>query len=1670
MDNIIARKIIRIIGWTVVGLIGLMFLLYILIQVPGVQDFARGKLVAYLEHKLKTKVVIRKLSITFPKKVVLEGVYFGDRRNDTLLAGEKIVADVALFKLMSGVTEIRNIELTGIRANIYRIKPDTVFNYQYILDAFGGNTSSKTDTSGAMKFRLDRIVLNRVITTFRDDQTGMDAYTNVGYLLTHVTVFDPDKGVYAVPDLTASNVVARIRQYKPLIIPKPMAVVEAKSNDVISTQLKLGSINLNNFNLDYKNEVSDITALVNMGKFVTSVKNIDLPSLNIALNDFALQNTKANIHFGNSPQAAVAAKEVNKQIKAQVDNPWKIQVANVNLKNDNIKFDNDNMPRTGGFDYAHFDMTGLSLDADNLLFTPSGYKGLINSLALREQKSNLHIKQLHAKFVYDERQITVNDLLLKTDRTLLRDHIALKFKSLADIVANPGNLAIDANINQSTIAFNEVALFAPALAKVSPFKGNVSDIIYVNGKLQGFIRDLRIPSLEANALSSTSLKISGRITGLPNPDKAVYNLNIARLTTVKTDLLKLLPKSAIPDNIQIPNSYALSGSFNGSIANYNTRIKLNTDKGDVDGTAFITNYGKNFSIRGNVYGVDLGYIMKQPKEYGKVTGFIDARGNGFDINTSTIALNAKIKSAGYNGYTYSNVNLNGEIKRGSFDVIASSTDPNASFDLTASGNLNSKYPALKAKINLRNLNLAVTNLSKEHLIIRAKLNADIPVADPDNLQGTAYISNITIIRDSIRYDADSISLKAGLVNGNHFIDVNSDAVTAHLEGQYRLTEMAAALQHTINQYYAIPGYKPSDFRPENWTLDAVINPASQLVMQFAPQLKGSDSIVLHTRYNSAENNLQLQARSKKIIYGDQKLDSLNLVAFTDANGLNYSATVQQAGTPKFLLNRTSIKGVIANNQATIAADVKDPKGVSKYQLAGILQQVPDGFRISLRQDSLMFDYQRWAVAPGNYIQYTSAGLLVNNFSISNQNQGLSLQSNPLAVNAPVTATFTNFQIGTITRIAEQDTTLLEGTINGTAVIKNATTKPTFTSDLTINNLLYKRDTIGNVIMQVNNETANTLAANIRIEGKNQVTLTGRYFIDSGTMDMTANLTKFDLTTIRPFTQGQLRDAGGIITGSATVKGTLANPDINGNIHFANAYIVPAILGARFNLPEQNLNFNSGGVVFNNFTLTDSLGNKAVVDGDIKMKNFGNFQFDLYVSMTNFMVLNTPKRINQTFYGKLTMDTDLEIFGTPENPSIDGFVRVDKNTDFYFVLPTNDPEILSREGVVNFVDMDHPDSTTKPATDSIVRYSDLKGFDVFVNVETDTAAQLTLVVDERNGDALKLRGRADLATSIDKSGKVSVTGAYELNSGSYELSFNFLRRKFDIIRGSTVTWTGDPMTAILDINAVYVANTASVDLVQNQLVGRSPAEINHYKQRLPFQVGLNLTGELLKPIIKFDISLPENTASQWKDVDDKLQEMKRDEAELNKQVFALLLLNRFVQENPFSTSAGSGNSLVASFARESVSRLLTEQLNNLAGNLIQGVDINFGVNSTEDYSTGSFANRTDLTVNVSKAFLNDRLRVNVGSSFEVEGPKNTNAASTSVAGDVSIDYQISRDGRYLLRAYRRNIYEAIVEGQVIETGLSFIFTLDFDKVKDIFLKKNDPAVFESRKKKPSQMQQ
>jgi autotransporter translocation and assembly factor TamB len=468
------------------------------------------------------------------------------------------------------------------------------------------------------------------------------------------------------------------------------------------------------------------------------------------------------------------------------------------------------------------------------------------------------------------------------------------------------------------------------------------------------------------------------------------------------------------------------------------------------------------------------------------------------------------------------------------------------------------------------------------------------------------------------------------------------------------------------------------------------------------------------------------------------------------------------------------------------------------------------------------------------------------------------------------------------------------------MIKNIATQPTFTSDITVTNLMFRADTVGNLNMKVNNTTADVYAANITLTGfGNDINITGGYNVkpnNQSSIDLKMNIRQLQMRSVQSFSMGSISNASGNVNGNFSISGTFDKPAVNGALNFNNARFSPTMLGSQFMIDKEQIKFDNAGIHFDSFSILDSTKNQLKLDGDILTSNFVNYKLELKLTAKNFEALNNTKQSNRLFYGQFYFDTDLHITGTELKPAINGSLVVNEKTKFTVVLPQAEPGVEEREGVIRFVDMDSVkmDTTILVAQADSLNKSTLRGMDVSVNIEINKKAELTLIIDEANGDFLRMKGTADLTGGIDPSGKTTLAGTYEIEEGAYQLSVNFLQRKFDIQKGSKITWLGEPTKANVNVTAVYVAKTAPLTLVEDQIQANK-ANPNLYKQKLPFNVKLNLSGELMKPDIVFEIVLPEETdvrvdPTVTENVQTRLTQLKSEPSELNKQVFALLLLN------------------------------------------------------------------------------------------------------------------------------------------------------------------------------------
>ncbi|PZR20961.1 MAG: hypothetical protein DI539_09250 [Flavobacterium psychrophilum] len=1643
------RKGLKIFLWIIGSIIGLFLLLVLLLQIPYFQNIAKEKAISYLEKKIGTDVNIDKIEIGLPKKVILEGVYFESQQGDTLLAGDKLAVDISLFKLLDNEVEINSVNLQGIVANVRRNK-DSVFNFDYIIKAFTSDKPKDT-TSAPMKFSIDRINLDRIRINYDDKISKNNLKANLTHFDTRIRKFDLDKMEFTVPKINLDGLKLTLKQGMIDEIARGTQKAAEEASKQPDLKLNLDKINIANVAIGYDNEGSRLDTGINLKKLFVDVNEIDLKKQLIDLDNLEINGLKGKLALGKFEKQV--QQTLPEESKAVQQAQWKFKLADADIKDVAFKFDDENSaPVKKGIDYKHLDISDFNLEAEDLSYAPDAISGTLTTLSVKD-KSGLHVEELRTAFFYGAKGAELKDLYFVTPYTQIERHISVSYPSLDALTKDIGSLTVDADIKDSHIGFRDVLLFVPALADTAPFKGNENGVLIIDSRVEGKVSDIRIANLEVSGIGATKVAASGRIIGLPDVQKAWFDMNVRAFTSTSKDINTYIPKGTLPANIKLPGNLSAKAKFKGKINNFAANVDLTSSFGNAKIKALFDQRKKGnelYDADVDIDNFDVGTLITNDS-IGRISLKAKVKGKGLDPQTANAKIKANIIKAEYNSYTYKNLNVDGAINNGKFDAKADMADPNLEFQLLANGGFNGKYPNGKIRLNVDIADLDKLNLHAGPLKLRGNVDADITDANPDNLNGTVKLHSFMFANEKEQFALDSINIIAISQPDTTAIEIKSQFLKAYMKGRYKLTQVGPALSATIAKYYNTNPTAPKKSNvPQQFDFGLVVD-NDPVLYKLVPQITRLEPIKIEGRYDSATDSIKINGAIPRIVYGAYTISGVDLKIETHQDSLAYNVEIGQVQSDQFQLEHTRLTGDIKDNVIDYKLQVEDRKKEEQYMVAGKLKATDKNMELSLNPDGLKLNYEEWSIDENNIIRFGNDGIYANNFDIKSDSGELKLQSASEAPNAPLNVELDNFKIETLTNIINKQELKISGILDGKAELRNLTNSPVFISDLTIDNLAVSKDTIGNIKIKVNNEIANTYTANVEISGNdNQATIDGNYNDAAKSFDLNVDINKLTVESLQAFSMGEIKDGKGYISGKFKIGGTTADPDINGNLTFNDVALRVTQLNSYFKGINDEIQFTNTGIMLDNFKVNDEENNTLDINGRVNTTDYKDFVFNLTVDADDFRAINSTAKDNDFYYGTLYFDAHLNVKGTPQSPVIDGNLKIDDNTKFTVVLPQQDPSIADREGIVEFVDESNKQMMERLKIEQTVNTTEFKGMDVAVNIEVVKEAELNLIIDKGNGDYLQLKGEAQLTGGIDKSGKTTLTGRYEFTEGAYQMTFNFIKRKFDIQSGSYILWTGEPTDATINISAAYKADIAPIDLVGPQIAVEQQSVQNTFKQKIPFNTILKMEGELLKPELSFDIELEEGNNNVSTKVinttNAKLAQLRQEPSELNKQVFAVLLLNRFVGENPFSSEAGTST---GALARQSVSKILSQQLNNLAGDLIKGVELNFDLESTEDYTSGERQNRTDLNVSASKRMFDDRLKVTVGSSFGVEGQAQANEDTNNIAGDVAVDYQLTKDGRYTVRAYNKDEYDAAVQGQVIETGVSLIFTLDYNKFRELF---------------------
>jgi hypothetical protein len=1636
----------------------LFVVLALLLQFPPVQTMVSRRVVHELSSRTGAYMSLEKISIRLPSGLAIKEFYAEDARGDTLLWAGRVKVDMKPLALLRQRIKVSKITLDDITANIIRLEPDTVFSYDFILQALAGDQPTGEPEIQELEkkpspwtFELGKLEINRANVRFADHFSGIDLLTDVGSLTTRIEHFKPDSFRYHLGKTRIGD--TRII----LSLNEPSRPSEEKDSTSTIMDLALKALEVGNFSFTM-NTWEGFALQTRIGELEILSRRLDIPGQNIELERLAANGLLVDLTLpskGKRKESPAIEGEGNKDFRWADTFAWHIVTDALELRNADIALASRGESFGGpGFDAANFRFTDMDLVASDLDVSPEAIKlELENLKALSGNDFSLH--RLAADIDLGN-TLRIDGLKLETALSLLEGNVYAGISPLEFPIRALGAVPIEAEISQGRLG-RDLAWFFPKIReKLEP-----SDRLLFGLEASGRLDDLRLDTLWVEGPGTFRLETSGRVAHLLEKENLEADIPRIWLTANLDKLKRFLPTNTLPANLALPDSFDIVASMDGSVKEMLAKADLRSNFGDLGLQGTFTdllsdNLGYDAVLE--VTGFELGSLLRKEDLLGAVSARMDVVGKGLDPETMEAVIDLLVSEAYVKRYTYRDLAVNGSVKEGLADLGLEYFDDQ--LGLTAENQLSLALdtPMVEARWDISHMNLRGLNLMEEETILRAALVADLKLTHDDFAEGMIRLSQLQVRTAEDLFSLDELGVTTAYVDSIYEIKATSPIVRGQYRGKVSPLDVPGLIKaHLASLMRSTPDSLATDLGEGFFAFDLEVLPSPWFSELLLPQLSFVDPFQVEGRFDGNQGILVLDAGIPMLEYGKLVFNDFALNVDTRAGVGQFNLELPFLEGEGFQIRNLSVDGQLRDSVLAFNLAFDDREDVRWLDLKGRLRQDSPGMVLSLDEEVLI-NREPWQVSPGNQIHFGDSLLLADRFRLHNDGQYILVQSRETETGfPPLDIQFHQFELGQFFTFGEEP--LAGGVFNGDITLKNLFGGLSFVSDLNIDHFSFRGDTLGDIHIAGSNPAADLYVVEALVKGYgNEIEAEGSFRTgEEAALDLTLRLLEVNLSTMEGFTAGQVSGLEGRLSGSLTATGSPKKPVLKGSLQLQEAEFRAEFLNAPYRIPDGKIVLDENVLRFQSFTLQDSLGRSATLGGKVNLASFSNPGFNLNLSAGNFLLMNVAKGQNELFWGLLFIDSDLSLLGDLNSPRVEGRMKLNEGSNLSFIVPQNTPEAIGDEGVVEFIS---PRDTlflgmidqAAPAT----VMAPFRNLNLSVNAEIDPETDVTVIIDEYAGDFLEIKGGGVLSYGIDPGGRVSLAGRYEITDGTYLLTFyDVISRRFHIQKGGSILLTGDPMKAQVDITAIYNLRTSPHELFESDIAAAEtdPA----LRQQYPFEVFLTMKGELLNPQISFAIGLPE---SQQNAMDgrllSRLTEISQNESELNKQVFALLMLGQFVQENPFA-SLGAPRGGLSTTARNSASRILSQQLNRISEQYIRGVNLTFDIESYEDFSGGEAAGRTELQVEVSRNFFDERLRLKVGGNIELEDETRRQENAGEIAGDFMLEYLLNPQGSLILRGFRKKEYGDLFDGEVVNTGVSLLFTKNYNRFRELFMKKEKDAV-------------
>ncbi len=1310
--------------------------------------------------------------------------------------------------------------------------------------------------------------------------------------------------------------------------------------------------------------------------------------------------------------------------------------------------------REQGIDFGDMQLFDIAAHLYDFSVDRGAVESMIENLSFVE-RSGFELTKMDGHFYVYEGQIIVDNSRFETAQSRINlDYLHLDGKDWLEYRDYINVVQMDCRVSDCTLTSDDLGYFGPAM-----WRWNTS-IHNATMSMKGTVADFEGRVVSASLEDGGVIKATGRVKGLIDVEKTRFDINIDRVKASTHELVKVVGNIAdlslgenVMQYVDRVRGIDATGKFRGTIRNF--EAKANTHLlcgGDVKLKCEMQNPAnerKSVDATVQATNLDLSKILAT-SVVGKTSLSADVvMSLGEDAPLELVGT-GQVDSLMLNGYNYSNLSVSAEIKDNNIAGVLSADDKALKFDAQALLALEDKsLPRYDAVMTIERADLHAMNINKRDSISVLNCNVGLTAEGKtlDEMNGVLQIAdaeyetvggrgcNADLIKLSILSDEDARTLA-----------LESDFADAVFESRTPYKDVLYYLKNLLVQYtpllYDEKARQNIDMQvakigDEIAILSVTTKDIDSLLGCITDGLEMAEGSTVELLVSPSDNRFLMHASSEYLMHSNYLATNIDVKASNEGDSLSMSMAAKDLYAGAFHFSGVDVNGAAKDNKISLDAMFADSLCDLQGELSASAQisrkNNARSLLVNLNKSSVRSGDAEWDITTDG-IEMDSAKIDIRRFAVRSDSQELYI--NGIASRSDKDSVYMNlrnFSLAPFTQITNQIGYVVDGRTSGYATVHSALKASRIDARIEMDSVSVSGIDVPDLLLVSQWDFGRSRATlDITTRKDNKRVIQGYFAPSQMRYYARMNTDGVKMSLLDPVLKGIISDTAGEASVDINISGVGRMAELKGEIEVDSLATTIDYTRCRYFAPKATVSVHNNRLIAKNVAISDRHGHKGEMSMDVSLAHLSNIEYNIDVQARNMEVLNTTERDNSMFYGSIFATGTGTVRGDKAGVKMDFVAHSDDNSKLY--MPLTDNSDISTADFVKFATKER-DTTSYLARKKMQfenrqkrRTSSGGAMDITLSLDIRPNAEMQLVIDPTVGDIIKGSGEGQLNMRINPTANIfEMYGDYTITKGSYLFTLQSVINKwFDIEPGSTIQWSGDPLDAILNIDAVYKLKASLQPLLEGSLT-----ESNRSTRAVPVECFIHLTDRLMQPTVTFDIVVP----SADSEVQSLIASALATPESKSQQFLYLIVANSFISESSNAMSSTMGASATAATGFE----MLSNQFSNWL--------------SSDDYKivlryrprTEQMSDEVDF--GFSKGLVDNRLLIELEGNYIVDKTQVVNANS-NFTGEAYLTWLIDRAGTLRLKGFTHTIDRFDENQGLQETGIGIYFKEDFNNAKDL----------------------